>query len=107
MYAHMGTSVTLLQRSRRIAPEEEPVISDELRKYLEEEGIRIHTSVQVKRIYSRDGGTVVRGSHYGKTFEARGETFLLATGREPNTRNLWPRASGSETRAGWISEGEP
>src|SRR3989442_7179747 len=38
MYAHMGTKVTVLQRNERIIPEEEPAISDGLRRYLEEEG---------------------------------------------------------------------
>src|SRR5437899_6962752 len=35
MYVHMGTKVTVLQRSDRIIPEEEPSISDALRQYLE------------------------------------------------------------------------
>jgi len=49
MYAHMGTQVTVLQRSERIVPEEEPEISEALRHYLEEEGVRIRTGVQVKK----------------------------------------------------------
>src|SRR5438093_12623541 len=35
MYAHMGTRVTLLQRSERIIREEESAISDALRQYVE------------------------------------------------------------------------
>src|SRR6266571_4376577 len=49
MYAHMGTKVTVLQRNERIIPEEEPAISDGLRRYLEEEGIKIKTGVKVNR----------------------------------------------------------
>ncbi len=49
MYAHMGTEVTLLQRNPRILPEEEPSVSDALRYYLKEEGIRIRTGVQIKK----------------------------------------------------------
>ncbi len=51
MYSHMGTNVTLLQRSDRIIPEEEPEISEALRDYLEGEGIKIKTGVEVKRVY--------------------------------------------------------
>src|SRR5467141_3044038 len=50
MYSHMGTKVTLLQRSDRIIPEEEPDISEALHHYLEDEGVEIKTGVQVKRI---------------------------------------------------------
>src|SRR6266705_1992192 len=50
MYSHMGTRVTLLQRSDRIITEEEPAVSDALRQYLEEEGIKIKTGVRIKRI---------------------------------------------------------
>src|SRR5213594_384788 len=59
MFSHMGTKVTLLQRSDRIIPEEEPDISQALRQYLEEEGIEIKTGVQIKRVYQTQGEKVI------------------------------------------------
>src|SRR5207253_9103524 len=88
MYSHMGTRVTLLQRSDRIIPEEEPAISDALRQYIEEEGIKIKTGVRIKRIYQNQGEKIVAGTINGREFEARGEELLLATGRAPNTDQL-------------------
>ena len=88
MYSHMGTRVTLLQRSHRIIPEEEPALSDALRQYLEEEGIKIKTGVRIKRIYQKQNETVVVATVNGREFEARGEELLLATGRDPNTNLL-------------------
>ncbi|OLC83790.1 MAG: hypothetical protein AUJ08_04960, partial [Thaumarchaeota archaeon 13_1_40CM_3_50_5] len=88
MYSHMGTRVTLLQRSDRIIPEEEPAVSDALRQYLEEEGIKIKTGVRIKRIYQKQGEKVVVATVSGREFEARGEELLLATGRAPNTDRL-------------------
>src|SRR6266567_3732467 len=88
MYAHMGTDVTVLQRSERIIPEEEPEISDALRQYLEAEGIKILTSIQIKRIYEKNGKKVVLASTTGKEFETRGDELLMATGRQPNTGDL-------------------
>jgi mercuric reductase len=88
MYSHMGTHVTLIQRSQRIIPEEEPVISDALRQYLEEEGIKIKTGAQVERVDEKKGEKVVVATTNGKEFEARGDELLMATGREPNTRDL-------------------
>src|SRR5438132_9909884 len=88
MYSHMGTRMTLLQRSDRIIPEEEPAVSDALRQYLEEEGIKIKTGVRIKRIYQKQGEKVVVATVSGREFEARGEELLLATGRDPNTSQL-------------------
>src|SRR5947209_3185319 len=88
MYSHIGTRVTLLQRSDRIIPEEEPAVSDALRQYLEEEGIKIKTGVRIKRIYQKQGEKVVVATVSGREFEARGEELLLATGRAPNTDQL-------------------
>jgi mercuric reductase len=94
MYAHMGTKVTLLQRSERIIPEEEPEISDALRYYLEEEGIKIKTGVQVKHVDEKNGEKVVVATANGREFEARADELLMAAGREPNTKELGLGAVG-------------
>src|SRR5438445_2404139 len=88
MYSHMGTRVTLLQRSDRVIPEEEPTVSDALRQYLEEEGVKIRTGVRVKRVYQAQGEKVIVGTANGREFETRGSELLLATGRDPNTNML-------------------
>jgi mercuric reductase len=98
MYAHMGTRVTVLQRSERIIPEEEPEISDALRQYLEEEGIKIRTDVQVKRVYQNDGEKTIVATANGKEFEANGDELLMATGRAPNTRDLGLEVAGVKLR---------
>src|SRR5947199_2341946 len=88
MYSHLGTKVTLLQRSDRIIPEEEPEISEALRYYLEDEGIEVKTGVEVNRVYQTQGEKVVVATAKGREFEARAEELLLATGRDPNTHEL-------------------
>src|SRR5207249_1178857 len=88
MYSHMGTEVTLLQRSDRIIPEEEPEVSQALRQYLEDEGIEIKTGVEVKRVYQTQAEKVIVATVRGREFEARGDELLLATGRDPNTNQL-------------------
>jgi mercuric reductase len=88
MYSHMGTKVTLLQRSDRIIPEEEPEISEALRESMNEEGVEIMTGVQIKRVYQTQGEKVVIVTVRGTEFEARGDELLLATGRDPNTNQL-------------------
>jgi len=88
MYSHMGTNATVLQRSDRIIPEEEPEISEGLRQYLENEGIEIKTGVKVKRVYQIQAEKVVVATARGREFEARADELLLATGRDPNTNLL-------------------
>src|SRR5713226_3400878 len=88
MYSHMGTKVTVLQRSDRIIPEEEPEVSQALHQYLGEEGVEIKTGVEVKRVFQTKGEKVIVATAKGREFEARGDELLLATGRDPNTTRL-------------------
>ncbi len=94
MYAHFGTKVTLLQRSERILPDHEPEISIGLRRYLEEEGIRIHTGVQLKDVSQRGSLKIVNAAinSVGRSFEAA--QLLFATGRTPNTDHLNAEKAG-------------
>src|SRR5437867_1373683 len=85
MYSHMGIKVTLLQRTDRIIPEEEPEISETLHRYLEDEGIEVKNGVQLKRVYQTQGEKVIVATAKGREFEARGDELLHATGRDPNT----------------------
>ncbi len=88
MYQNLGTQVTVLQRSPRIVPEEEPEISQSLERYLKEDGIEIHTGAEVLTAEQRAGRKVVvaRFRDRKRTFEA--DELLLATGRTPNTAGL-------------------
>jgi len=92
MYARFGTKVTVLQRSNRILPEDEPEISQGLHNYLTEEGIEIVTGANIQEVCQTSGAKFVTASIVNgkdkrtKTFEA--EQLLLATGRRPNTADL-------------------
>lgn len=98
MYSRFGTKVTLLQRSERIIPEQEPEISAGLHHYLTEEGIELVTGVDVKEVWQKNGSKFVRASVNGKegTFEA--EQLLMATGRKPNTADLHLENAGVKVR---------
>ncbi len=97
MFAHFGTKVTVLQRSDRIIPEEEPEISYALQKYLEGEGIRIITSMNVNFVSKNGKNKIVNIAAKGKTFEIECEHLLFATGRKPNTDNLSLEKVGVKT----------
>ncbi len=94
MFAHFGTKVTVLQRSPRIIPEEESIISDYLKAYLEAEGINIQTGAGVKSVRKENSNTVVTALFGEEKREFKAEKLLVATGRKPNTRDLGLEKAG-------------
>jgi mercuric reductase len=98
MYARFGTKVTVLQRSNRIIPDQEPEISQGLHDYLTEERIEIVTGVNVQEVWQKNGSRFVKASvnKEEKVFEA--EQLLMATGRRPNTSDLHLENAGVKIR---------
>lgn len=90
MFQRMGTKVTLLQRSNRILPTEDQDLTDELTKYLSEEGMTIQTGVTLHSV-SKSGQWPQSKVDYekdGKTQTICADQLLVATGRRPNTNQL-------------------
>ena len=94
MYQHLGAQVTLLQRSPRIVPEEEPEISQYLRRYLEQDGVAIHTSIDLLAVERKAARKVVKAKVGGRRRVFEASALLLATGRTPNTESLNLPAAG-------------
>lgn len=90
MYTHFGTKVTVLQRSERIMPEEEPEISEALKLYLQREGIEIHTGADLKEVSQKGSKKVVHALVSGRERVFEADQLLFATGRAPNTDYLDP-----------------
>jgi mercuric reductase len=97
MYAQFGTRVTVLQRSRRILPDDEPAVSKALAGYMKAIGIKIKTGITVRAIENKGTNKVVKYTSKGKNFRVEAEQVLFATGRRPNTENLQLSAAGVET----------
>ncbi len=97
LYAHLGSRVTVLQRSPLIIPEEEPEISRLLTRLLETEGIRIETSTDILRIRNSSEGVDVSARVKGSAVTFPAERILMATGRTPDTRELNLEAAGVKT----------
>jgi mercuric reductase len=88
IFAHFGSKVTLLQRSPRIIPEEEPEISAAMEDALKAEGIGVHTGAELVRMRREGDGVGVTARAKGVAEKFTAARLLFATGRTPNTREL-------------------
>lgn len=88
MFAHFGTQVTVLTHGSRILSREEPEVSAELRRSLEEEGIVIHTDAKVEELREQEELKVVEATIDGEKQVLKAEQLLVATGVVPNISNL-------------------
>ena len=98
MYQQLGTKVTVLQRSPRILPEEEPEVSQSLQRYLEEDGIEIRTGAEVLGVEQTRGRKVVTAKVGGRKRRFEADALLVAMGRTPNTESLNLPAAGVEVK---------
>ena len=94
MFAHFGTEVTVLQRSPRIIPEEEEIISEHLKAYLEDEGINILTDAGMISVKQEKGSITASVFIDGEKREIATEKLLMATGRKPDTGGLGLEKAG-------------
>jgi mercuric reductase len=88
LFRHLGSKVTLMQRSPRILKSYDPEIADAVAGALTEQGIEIVTGVQFERVEQADGIVRVHVTVAGVARAVEGERLLVATGRAPNTQEL-------------------
>jgi len=92
--ARFGTQVTILQRSERVIPEHEPEISEALTECLREEGVVVHTGVQLQTIRQEGEEKILTAIVDGKQEEYRADAVLMAVGRVPNTDGMGLEEAG-------------
>jgi mercuric reductase len=103
IFHHFGIKVTVLQHAERIIPKFDPVLSEALQKYLEEEGIAIHTRANTTEVKKTEDGVTLTVEIDGKREVLSAERLMLATGLQPNTELLEVDRGGVEvTDRGFI-----
>lgn len=93
LFANLGVRVTIVEALDRIAPQEEPEISDVLTGILAESGVEVVTSATVVRIGERKSVIARVG---GEQRRIEGSEILVATGRRPQLDGLAVDAAGVE-----------
>lgn len=96
MLAGFGSEVTFLDAAARIAPFEEPEVSEALSVILEADGARVIASAQVAEVAMEEGSKILRGAAAGEPLELHADEILVATGRRANTADLGLEELGVE-----------
>jgi len=98
-FLHLGSAVTFLEVADRIAPFEEPEVSQALAGVLAGQGATLHTGAQILAV-ERDGDVRrIRATVDGAEVVIEASEILVATGRRPNTAGLGLQAAGVATDA--------
>jgi mercuric reductase len=85
IFRRFGSGVTVLQRSAKIVPEEEEDISEEMKKLLIKEGIKVYTGVKVLGVDKRNDKIFTHAEVSGKARKIVSDSLIMATGIKPNT----------------------
>lgn len=95
-FSHLGTEVVFLDIAERIAPFEEPEVSDALAAALRDEGSEVLAPTQITAVERSGDVRSVRVVSGGTERVVEVDEILVATGRRPNTEKLNLDAAGVE-----------
>lgn len=87
MFGNFGSEVTFVDLVR-VAPFEEPEVSEAVREILEDDGYTVIEGAQTEQVAVEGTEKVLWGSANGEPFEVRADEILVATGRRPNVQGL-------------------
>jgi mercuric reductase len=100
---HLGTDVTILQRSDHVLSGMEGQLGGELQRCFEADGIAVETNVEVQRVSSDPGdnpdgaGVAVEATVEGESRTFTASDLFVATGVRANTEDIGLDAIGVET----------
>ncbi len=97
-FAAIGTRVMIVQRNKRLIPNEEPEISDLLKKELGKR-MEIHLNTEVLEVRQSRAGCILHAKNKssGRENKLTAERIMVATGRKSNVDLLRVENAGIET----------
>ena len=88
-FHRLGADVTIAQRSGRILTKEDTDVSEQLLRYLREEGIAIRLNTHIAQVaQSQEGIDIQFNDSENGTVERTFDKILIAAGRAPNVEGL-------------------
>ena len=97
LFARFGVRVMVLEGQAHLAAAQEPEIGEAIRRYFEEEKIRVCLNARIQGVARQRGRYVVSAHIDGKVHECEAARVMVATGRRPNTAHLGLEAAGIQT----------
>ena len=88
VFRRFGAKVTILQRGEQLMPQEDRDMADEIRQFLEAEGIDIRLDTSVIAAGQEGDGITLEVEHGGKAETLSGSHLLIAAGRSSNSDKL-------------------
>jgi len=101
-FQRIGTSVSLLQRSKHILSQADEDIAKPVENRFSEEGMNLYTGTKILKVSAEKNRSIVYFEHEGKEKSCEAETILQALGRKPNIGELNLGAAGVKTKKGKI-----
>jgi dihydrolipoamide dehydrogenase len=97
-FSSMGTKVTILQRGERLVPNEEPEISELLKKEMQKR-MDVHVNTEALEVKNNGNNISVVGKdkNTGREKEFSAEKIMIAAGRKSNADLLEVENTGVET----------
>ena len=97
MFRRFGSEVSIVERSNRLLPREDPEVSAAVVDILQEEGIKLHLGAECIELQGQAGNVSVVAKCADPRMEVRGTHLLLAVGRRANTDSLGLDKAGVAT----------
>lgn len=97
LYNRLGTKVTVVMSHDRVLAKEGRDITDELTKYLTDEGIEIRMGAAIKRVWQENSIVKAELEYSGQVHCLEASHVVIATGRKANTENLGLEKAGVVT----------
>lgn len=94
IFLRLGSKVTLIERSNRFLPREEPEIAQSIKEILNDEGLSIKFETKIEAISRKGAEITVDALEGGSPVKITGSHILVATGRESNYDRLNLEAAG-------------
>ena len=85
---HFGVKVIVLQRSERVLSKFDLMIGKALERYLEDEGITIHTGTRIEELQNTESGVKAIVEVRGNRKVISAERLMLASGISPHTKDI-------------------
>jgi pyruvate/2-oxoglutarate dehydrogenase complex dihydrolipoamide dehydrogenase (E3) component len=97
MFRRFGAQVSIVERSERLLPREDPEVSAAVLDLLQAEGIALHLGAECIELGGTAGEVGVVARCAQPRLEVHGTHVLMATGRRPNTDTLGQDKAGVAT----------